>query len=658
MLAEVDSLGEEAWWVHPNRTIGSSFVPLITVGGGVNDDFAISGQMDETVYLKRCPYLRQVLAYFGVALSRTRLMRIAGPGTVPLHIDYGWHWFRRVRVHIPILTHPEVCFSCDDQKVQMAAGEAWILDNSRLHGVDNPTTNPRIHLVFDTKANVNFWDGLHTTHRFSAFDPGNEVELEIESYCYEVFSPDELEAFIRETLALWPECPPRVSDALAQFLVEWSGAFERYGQDRSGETAYSKAIQRLSRVYRSTGSAGSCPTVAYNMRALLSMLQVSNRTVPLQKALPKTKPVVHCAPLPATLSGTYQASLDMARLDGSKLPSTYRVLLRAFEERRVAEQVWNEHDTERTADPSTFLSCLDKLLQLGFVEAVPEPPVFERPVFIVSVPRSGGSLLFECLASASSFWSIKGEGQDPLEQIEGIHPAARGWHSDRLSAEQATSERAGAVRTKFCSHLSDRSGQKIANIPESIRPRSLRMLGANPNGSLRLSFLNSIFPDALFIVLLRDPWENVSSIIEGWRSGRFVTYPELPTWEGMPWSFALPPDWQKLNNASLAEIAAYQWRSLHEVLLSDLDALEETRWTCVSYRELLAEPQKQLYRLLRFAQMPFERAPNLENFTSHTYSAPAPDKWRKNQPAIEAVWPQIEPMAKRLRVLQERRELD
>ena len=41
-------------------------------------------------------------------------------------------------------TRPEVRFYCGDENVHMAAGEAWVFDNWRLHRVENPT-QPRAH---------------------------------------------------------------------------------------------------------------------------------------------------------------------------------------------------------------------------------------------------------------------------------------------------------------------------------------------------------------------------------------------------------------------------------------------------------------------------------------------------------------------------------
>ena len=113
--------------------------------------------MQPTPALLASPYLQQVLASFSTVWSRSRLMRIEGGGSVPLHSDMNHHWFYRVRVHIPVITRPEVRFHCADQNVHMAAGEAWIFDNWRVHQVLNPTPDARIHLVADTSGTSAFW---------------------------------------------------------------------------------------------------------------------------------------------------------------------------------------------------------------------------------------------------------------------------------------------------------------------------------------------------------------------------------------------------------------------------------------------------------------------------------------------------------------------
>lgn len=155
LQAEVAALPAEAWVSHPDQLAGNSAARLISAGGAETD--AVHGQMLPTRWLADMPYLRQVLAGFGVVWSRSRLMRLTPGASVPEHADINYHWHTRVRLHIPVFTRPEVRFHCDGQSVHMAAGEAWIFDNWRRHHVENKASEPRIHLVADTTGTAAFW---------------------------------------------------------------------------------------------------------------------------------------------------------------------------------------------------------------------------------------------------------------------------------------------------------------------------------------------------------------------------------------------------------------------------------------------------------------------------------------------------------------------
>jgi len=155
LQAEVAALPDEAWAAHPDGVTGNSAARLITVDGAETDTH--HGQMLPTRWLTAMPYMCQALAGFGVVWSRSRLMRLAPGVGVPLHADINHHWHKRVRLHIPIFTRPEVRFHCDGESVHMAAGEAWIFDNWRPHRVENPASAARIHLVADTTGTAAFW---------------------------------------------------------------------------------------------------------------------------------------------------------------------------------------------------------------------------------------------------------------------------------------------------------------------------------------------------------------------------------------------------------------------------------------------------------------------------------------------------------------------
>lgn len=268
-----------------------------------------------------------------------------------------------------------------------------------------------------------------------------------------------------------------------------------------------------------------------------------------------------------------------------------------------------------------------------------------RPVIIVAAPRSGSSLLFETLARSPDLWTVGGESHELIEGVPSLAPSQRNFDSNRLTATDATPEVSAAVRANFLAQLRDRAGNKPgANV------RTLRMLEKTPKNALRVPFLNALFPDALFVYLHREPRDNVSSIIDAWRSGKFVTYPKLPGWTNSPWSLLLIPNWRALNGKPVEEIAAEQWRSAHEQILSDLAQLPHERWIGVTYSDLVTDPRATVARIAAFAGFGWDDPLNdpLPN-SRHTLTPPDPDKWKRNATELARVLPSLEETDRRVR---------
>lgn len=272
-------------------------------------------------------------------------------------------------------------------------------------------------------------------------------------------------------------------------------------------------------------------------------------------------------------------------------------------------------------------------------------PRFERPVFIVCSPRSGSSLLFETLSQAPGVWTIGGESHALIEGIPELHPARRGFESNRLTAEDASPATVQRLERALYDGLRDREGNAPA--PDA---RGLRLLEKTPKNSLRVPFLAEAFPDALFIYLYRDPRETISSVLDAWKSGRFVTYPNLPDWQGPPWSLLLVPGWRELSGRPVAEIAARQWAVATNQLLNDLEALDPGRWCVASYDRIVAEPQQEIERLCAFAGLGWDRALTAPLPPSrHTLTSPEPEKWRHNGEELKPVLPLVTGVAQRAR---------
>jgi hypothetical protein len=286
------------------------------------------------------------------------------------------------------------------------------------------------------------------------------------------------------------------------------------------------------------------------------------------------------------------------------------------------------------------------------------PPRFVQPVIIVSAPRAGSTLLFETLAHFSDLWTIGEESHEIIEGISDLHPAARGYRSNRLLAMDATPEIKTELCDRFARQLRDCRGRSFIELPVVERPSEVRFLEKTPKNALRIPFLRALFPDARFIFLYRDPAENISSIIEGWQSQKFIAYHALPGWNGA-WSFLLIPGWEKLADRSRVEIAAHQWRVANETILSDLVLLPRKDWLFVRYADLVSAPGSTIRRIAVFADLTWDAT--IDQIVSRglplsrmTLSAPAPDKWRKHAAELQAVLPGVAPLIENIEIISQR----
>lgn len=292
-----------------------------------------------------------------------------------------------------------------------------------------------------------------------------------------------------------------------------------------------------------------------------------------------------------------------------------------------------------------------------WLKAAPRPR-FKRPVVIVSAPRSGSTLLFETLKRHAGLWTLGDESHAEIENVPGLAPRERGFESNALARSDFTPETQSRILENFTLQLRDNQGRRW--LTSDVRPDEVRLLEKTPKNALRIPFLDAMFPDAMFIFLYRDARENLGSIMDAWQSGRFVTYPDLPGWTGMPWSLMLPPGWQNLKTKSLAEIAAYQWHSANSAILDALGEMPTQRWRVLDYATLLEDPRQVFARACDFIGIPPE--PGTESdlaarglpISRYTLTPPDKDKWRRHEAAIERVIPGRENLARRLGQLENR----
>ncbi|KAF0864783.1 aspartyl/asparaginyl beta-hydroxylase domain-containing protein [Pseudomonas sp. LD120] len=160
-LADVDG---RLWLAHFNRDYFHgdwSGVVLISAADAVG----LAPGHEPAV--QRAPWLddprwQRALEPLPVDIVSARLLRL-GPGSQILqHCDHDLQGPQAdLRLHIALLSPPEVDFMLDGQRMPMAAGECWYLDLARPHSVDNRDTRERIHLVLDCRPSPWLEQAIH-----------------------------------------------------------------------------------------------------------------------------------------------------------------------------------------------------------------------------------------------------------------------------------------------------------------------------------------------------------------------------------------------------------------------------------------------------------------------------------------------------------------
>jgi quercetin dioxygenase-like cupin family protein len=156
LAAEALALPEQAWVPHFNQQIYEgdwTGVALRSIGG--EEMALVPHPMAERPYadtptLASLPAFGRALERFACPLKSVRLLALAPGAVINEHRDYWLDWEDgEIRVHVPVVTRPEVEFVLAGRRVDLAPGEAWYLNLNMPHRVANRSAVTRIHLVVD-----------------------------------------------------------------------------------------------------------------------------------------------------------------------------------------------------------------------------------------------------------------------------------------------------------------------------------------------------------------------------------------------------------------------------------------------------------------------------------------------------------------------------
>jgi hypothetical protein len=475
--------------------------------------------------------------------------------------------------------------------------------------VQNRGDAQRIHLVLDTVGGGILPELMKAAEDDATearlFAPGSKSnkELVFEKFnSPKVMSPWEMRchlAFTREKAGSNPQVLA-ILDQVDTFIDAWAATWARFGTDDAGRPIYEQLLQDVRDGVAAMGVA---------------TLELPNR-VPLARMLEQL----------IFLLALARPNSPVANV-GEAVPAV------------EVEQLKRAAAPDRpAAKAGIFDSGVGVSLSGSVGAGISQKSVrdaFDRPIFLVSTPRSGSTLLYETLAQAPGLFATGDESHHLIETVPGLAPQHRGWLSNQLVANDALPDRAERLAIGFYRHLKDRDGRRPAG--------RVRMLEKTPKNALRIPFFDAIWPDAHFIYLYRDVRETLYSMMEAWRSGGFRTYPALPGWPEGSWSMLLVPGWQQLKKLQLPEIVAHQWAITTEVMLDDLERIEKGRVQAIDYGAFLAAPQSEMQRLATGLGLAWDRQlGDTLPLSKYTVSRPDREKWRRLEHVIQAVWPIVE----------------
>lgn len=95
------------------------------------------------------PIIADLEQIHGGIRGQVLLIKLLSNSEIRRHTDAGHYLMSAKRHHIPVVTSNNTVFGVGDEEINMAVGECWEINNSKIHYVNNYSEVDRIHLLID-----------------------------------------------------------------------------------------------------------------------------------------------------------------------------------------------------------------------------------------------------------------------------------------------------------------------------------------------------------------------------------------------------------------------------------------------------------------------------------------------------------------------------
>lgn len=137
-----------------HKDTNSYFLYKTNLGWQKNEKFVVSkATKDEELLSLVEPIISELEEIHDGLRGNVLFIKLKGMHNIPEHTDGGNYLVFSRRHHIPIVTSNQTFFGVGSEKINMAVGECWEINNTRTHSVDNNSSTDRIHLLIDIMPN-------------------------------------------------------------------------------------------------------------------------------------------------------------------------------------------------------------------------------------------------------------------------------------------------------------------------------------------------------------------------------------------------------------------------------------------------------------------------------------------------------------------------
>ena len=220
-----------------------------------------------------------------------------------------------------------------------------------------------------------------------------------------------------------------------------------------------------------------------------------------------------------------------------------------------------------------------------------------KPIFIVGMMRSGTSVFYRTICAHPGLAYISQTTKKfPLSVLKTrlfqiVRRNQMPTEGHRIWRKFVRSEDHSLGREHATAESKHYFRQLVAAQMQMHRKR--RFVSKYPRNALRIPFLDEIFPDALFVHLVRDGRAVARSLIEA---------REFSDSRDVYWG-SCAPGWQKLLDVEPLEAVALQWRMNVDYTLQSAQFLPPERYLEIHYEDFTADTVATLQRVARFCEL-------------------------------------------------------